>query len=140
MIGAVEKTWDELGYRIRATGYRVWVRTLPHPRKHGSIWLPPKAGSFYGELPHLRTVYAVVLSAGSRGPAKGLKPGDIVGFKRLEFAWWAKLQPTQTDEYGGDEEFVGYIDSNHVVYLVEEPDGIHISRQTESVASTVPAL
>jgi len=134
-MDVVERTWKELGYRVEATGYRVWVRTMPHPRKHGSIWLPPKAASFHGELPHLRTVYAVVLSAGPKGPAAELKPGDIIGFKRLEFAWWAKLEPTQVDEYGGDEEFVGYIDSNHIVYVVEEADGVHVPTQAGEVTA-----
>ena len=127
-MGIVEKTWEELGFRIRAVGWKVWVRTLPHPRKVGHIWLPPKAASFYGELPHLRTVYGVVLSAGSRGLARSLKPGDIVGFKRLEFAWWVKLEGTQSDEYGSDDEYVGYIDANHIPYLVEEADGVRVSR------------
>lgn len=134
-MGIVERTWEELGYRIQATGYKTWVRTLPHPRKTGSIWLPPKAASFHGELPHLRTVFAVVLSSGPVGVAKELKPGMIVAFKRLEFAWWAKLRPTQTDEFGGDEEFVGYIDSNHIVYIVEEADGIRVARDVEQTAA-----
>jgi len=137
-MDVIERTWKELGYSIEATGYRVWVRTLPHPRKIGSLWLPPKAASFHGELPHLRTVYAVVLSAGPRGPAAELRPGDIVGFKRLEFAWWKKLEPTQTDEYGGDEEFVGYIDSNHIVYVVEEGDGVRVARTANEAATTAP--
>ena len=136
----IERTWKELGYEIEATGYRVWVRTLPHPRKAGSIWLPPKAGSFHGELPHLRTVYAVVLSAGPKGPAAELRPGNIIGFKRLEFAWWAKLEPTETDEYGGDEEFVGYIDSNHIVYVVEEADGVNVPLGTESCEAAPASL
>jgi len=127
MMDIIERTWEELGYRIRATNYRVWVRTLPHPRKHGSIWLPPKAGSFYGELPHLRTVYGTVLSAGPRGVAAELKPGDIVAFKRLEFAWWAKLEASTKDEYGEDEEYLGYLDANHIVYKVEEPDGVRVA-------------
>lgn len=130
----VERTWDELGYRVRATGYRTWVRTLPHPRKIGSIWLPPKAASFYGELPHLRTIFAVVLSSGPVGVAKELKPGMIVAFKRLEFAWWAKLKPAQTDEYGADEEYVGYIDANHIVYVVEEADGVRVARVAQEAA------
>ena len=126
-MGLIERTWEELGYRIEATGYKVWVRTRPHPRKIGNIWLPPKAGSFHGELPHLRTVYATVLSAGPRGVAADLKPGDIVAFKRLEFAWWAKLEPETPDEYGGDEEYVGYIEAPHIVYLVEEADGVRVA-------------
>lgn len=134
-MDVVERTWKELGYRVKATGYRVWVRTLPHPRKVGAIWLPPKAASFHGELPHLRTVFAVVLSAGPKGVAQELNPGDVVAFKRLEFAWWAKLEPAQRDEYGSDEEFVGYIDANHIVYVVEEADGIRVPREPEQLAA-----
>jgi len=124
----VERTWEELGYKIQATGWKVWVRTKPHPRKYGHIWLPPKAGSFHGDLPHLRTVYATVLSAGPKGVAATLKPGDVVAFKRLEFAWWVKLEPQETDRYGGDEEYVGYLDANHVVYFVEEGDGVRVAK------------
>lgn len=134
-MGIVERTWKELGYEIEATGWKVWVRTMPHPRKVGSIWLPPKAASFHGELPHLRTVFAIVLSAGPRGGARELRPGDIVAFKRLEFAWWKKLEPTSTDEYGSDEEFVGYIDGSHICYVVEEGDGVRVSRDVGEVAA-----
>lgn len=134
-MGVVERTWKELGYEIEATGWKVWVRTRPHPRKIGSLWLPPKAGSFHGELPHLRTVFATVLSAGPLGAALELEPGDIVAFKRLEFAWWKKLAPTQTDEYGSDEEFVGYIDANHICYIVEETDGVRVARDVGEAAA-----
>jgi len=134
-MDVVEQTWKELGYKVRATGYRAWVRTLPRPRKIGSIWLPPKMASFHGELPHLRTVYAIILSAGPKGVARELKPGDIVAFKRLEFAWWAKLEPTQTDEYGGDEEYVGYIDANHICYLLEDANGDQIPKSVRDAAA-----
>jgi len=130
----VERTWAELGFRLKATGWKVWVRTLPHPRKIGSLWLPPKAASFYGELPHLRTVYAVVLSAGPRGVAQELKPGDVIAFKRLHFAWIRKLEPTNVDEYGADEEYLGYVDANDVVYVVEEADGVRVARVAQEAA------
>lgn len=127
----VTRTWEELGFKVRATGWKVWVRTLPHPRKIGRIWLPPKAASFYGELPHLRTVYALVLTSGPLGWAKDLKPGDKVAFKRLNFSWIKKLEPTQVDEYGGDEEYVGTINAGDVVYVVEEADGVRIPKNDE---------
>jgi hypothetical protein len=118
----VQATWKELGYAIEATGWRVWVRTLPHVRRIGSIWLPPKAASFHGELPHTRTVRAIVLSAGPLGAAERLVAGDLVTFKRLEFGYWRKLKPRFEDEHGADEEFVGFIDSNHIVGVLEEDD------------------
>jgi len=134
----VERTWKELGFRVQATGWTAWVRTMPHPRKVGSIWLPPKAANFYGELPHLRTVYATVLSAGPRGVASELKPGMIVAFKRLEFAWWVKLEPSCRDEDGEyDEEFVGYIDTNHICYILEEADGVRVARDVGEAAAAV---
>jgi len=118
----VADTWDELGYSIRATGWKVWVRTLPWPRKIGLIHLPVKQASFHGELPHLRTVRAVVLSAGPKGHAEELQAGDLITFKRLEFGYMFKLEPRKElgDAYGHDEEFVGFIDSNHIVGVVEE--------------------
>lgn len=139
-MGMVERTWEELGYRIRATGWKVWVRTLPHGRKYGSIWLPPKAASFHGELPHLRTVYAMVLSAGPKGQAQELKPGDIIAFKRLEFAWFQKLTPTNVDEYGADEEILGYIDANHICYRIEGSDGVQVARRAWGAEAAAAAV
>lgn len=131
----IERTWDELGFRIQATGWKVWVRTRPHPRKIGSLWLPPQQASFYGDLPHLRTVYATVLSAGQLGPARALKPGDVIAFQRLHFAWVKKLEPTTRDEYGADEEYVGYLNAPDVVYVVEEVDGVRVAQDPQEIAA-----
>lgn len=133
MMDLIERTWDELGFRVRATGWKVWVRTRPHPRKWASLWLPPKAASFYGDLPHLRTVYATVLTAGPRGMARTLKPGDVIAFQRLHFAWMNKLEPTTRDEYGADEEYVGYVNAEDVLYVVEEVDGVYVARDPREV-------
>jgi len=143
MKDLVERTWEEMGFRVRATGYKLWVRTRPHPRKYGQIWLPPKAASFYGGLlPHQQTVYATVLSAGPVGVAREFKPGDIVAFKRLHFAWIKKMEPTFKDKYGGSEEYVGTIDANDIVYFIEEADGVRVMRteEIESAAATAVAV
>jgi hypothetical protein len=89
--------------------------------------MPPKLQSFHGELPHLATVHATVLSAGPVGLAAEMSPGDTVAFQRLHFGWHAKLKPTNTDEYGGDDEYVGWIDSNQVLWFVEEEDRVRVA-------------
>jgi hypothetical protein len=114
MLDLVERTWAELGFRVRALGYKIWVRTLPVEQRRGPLWLTAKAASFYGGLPHLRTVQAVVLSAGPAGLARGLKPGDVLAFSRGHFTRFWQLQPTQTTLAGASEEYVGVIDSNDV--------------------------
>jgi|WetSurMetagenome_2_1015567.scaffolds.fasta_scaffold07491_2 hypothetical protein len=120
MLDLVERTWAELGFRIQAPRFLVWVRTLPVEQKRGLIWLPPKMASFYGELPHLRTVRAVVLSAGPRGLAKSLKPGDVIAFSRGVFSRFFQMQPTQVTASGASEEFVGVIDSNDIFGFSDE--------------------
>jgi hypothetical protein len=121
----VEDTWDEIGHKIKATGFKLWVRTLPHPRKVGRVWLPPNRGRFYGELPHLKLVFAVVLSVGPHARSQHeLQPGTIVGFKRLNFAWWRKLEGANEDEWGSDDQFVGYLQNAEDVELVAEEESV----------------
>jgi hypothetical protein len=121
-MGLVEQTWKEMGFRIRARGYQVWVRTVPFERKVGAIWLPPKLQSFHGELPHLVTTRAVVLSAGPEGFARDVKPGDTVAFKRLHFATY---MPVGDPDH---QEKVGWIDSNEVMWVEEGAiDGVEVS-------------
>lgn len=112
----IDATWDELGYKIRARGYWLWVRTMPHARKVGSLWLPTKLQGFYGELPHLQSTKAVVLSAGSAGVAKDIKPGDVVVFKRLHFALYKPVGNPVL------QEKVGWIDANQILYCSEDED------------------
>lgn len=83
----VEETWEELGYKIRPLSYWAFVRTEPLPQKtaSGLIWLPPKMATFYGELPHMQPIKAVVCSVGPAAPAD-LVPGVRVVFQRLHFA------------------------------------------------------
>jgi hypothetical protein len=120
MLDLVERTWAELGFRIQAPRFLVWVRTLPVEQKRGLLWLPPKHASFWGVLPHLRTVRAVVLSAGPRGLAKAMKPGDVIAFSRGHFNRFFQMQPTEVTESGTSEEFVGVIDSNDIFGFSDE--------------------
>jgi hypothetical protein len=104
----VEKTWEEVGYRVRPLRWMVFVRTDPIPQKVGSIYLPFKLQTFYGELPHLQVVTATVLSVGPK--ALGLQPGDRVAFARLHFARWLDM---------ADGTKVGWIDANQIAGYAE---------------------
>lgn len=104
----VEQTWAEVGCRVRPLKRWVFVRTLPVATHIGSIALPPKLASFHGELPHMKTIHALVLSV---GPKATVKKGDVVCFTRLQFAWWKKLD---------DRCMVGWIDENDLTgYFVD---------------------
>jgi len=139
MQDLVERTWQELGYKIRAVGCKVWVRTFPHKKKsRGGLWLSPRQASFYGELPHLVTVEAVVLSAGSKGLAIAVKPGDRIAFSRGHFARYVQLESTEVDAYGPSEEFVGYIDIYDVFGFIEE--GANAYRRDSIGASAAAPL
>jgi len=117
----VESTWADLGERVQATGWKLWVRTLPHSRKThgGKLWLPPKLQSFHGELPHLVTVRGLVLSVGPHGTAQSFSEGDIVEFQRLHFGYMWKLPNANQDQYGGDEQYIGFLDANQVLWTLE---------------------
>jgi hypothetical protein len=109
--GIVEQTWAEVGCKVRPLRRMVFVRTLPLAEKIGSIYLPMKMTKFHGELPHQKTIRAVVLSTGSKC---AVKPGEHVCFTRLHFAWWKKLE---------DGCMVGWIDENQLTgYFEGEPE------------------
>ena len=112
-IGLVQRTFDELGFKIRSRGYWVWVRTETYKEKIGSIWLPPRLSSFHGELPHLINIGATVLSSGTTGAAKQFKAGDRIWFTRLYFGYQWKME---------DGTFVGWIDANQVSGFADEED------------------
>jgi len=123
----IERTWDEIGCKVKAIGYKLWVRTKPYERKTegGVIWLPPKLQSFHGDsAAHLIIIHATVLSAGPIGVAADFKPGDTVAFQRLHFGyvWKLKPDPTRQDVWGHDEQFVGWIDANQVLGYVDEEE------------------
>jgi hypothetical protein len=86
-----EEVWNRLGQRVGATAGRVFVVTDLPAKKVGSLFLPLKATTFYGDLPHLVMVRATVLSAGPK--AQGLNPGDRVTFPRTYFIRWRELEP-----------------------------------------------
>jgi len=117
----VKRTWDDLGYEIEATCYRLWVRTEPHQRKtKGGVWLSPKHQGFHGTMPHLVTIQATVLSAGPLGVAAEFKPGDKVFFKRLHMGHWEKLDQPKDDLAEVGESVVGFLDANEVLGFAEE--------------------
>jgi len=110
----VERTWAEVGCRVRPLRRMVFLRTLPLEQKIGSILLPPKLTSFHGELPHMKTIQAIVVAV---GPKATVKPGDHVCFTRLQFAWWKKLE---------DKCMFGWIDENDITG--------HVLSDTEAAA------
>lgn len=107
-LDVVGQTWTEVGYKVRPLRNTVFVRTLPLEEKVGSLYLPAKLTKFYGELPHQKTIRAVVLAV---GPKAKVKPGEKVCFTRLYFAWWKKLE---------DGCMVGWIDENQLTGYIEE--------------------
>lgn len=104
----VEKTWAEVGCKVRPIRRWVMVRTLPVEQKIGSLYVTPKESSFYGVLPHMRNVRAIVLSAGDKA---FVKPGEEVVFSRLHFALWKNLE---------DGCKVGWIDENQLLGYAED--------------------
>lgn len=117
----IKKTWKQLGFSIRPTKYRIIVRTEPVAKKIGKeqiIWLPEKLQTHSGALPHLQLITGTVLSVGPDVPY--LKPGDHIGFSRLFFGWFYKVDAFKPDEDGKiEQERVGYIDCNQVAGLVD---------------------
>jgi len=107
----VEQSWKELGYRVRPLGRTVFVRTRAIPDKVGSLYLPTKHTKFYGKLPHMQNIEAVVMAAGPK--AQDVRPGDRVTFQRLNFARLVKFQAEA-------EEFFGWVDSSQIIGHVEE--------------------
>lgn len=110
-MDVVEKTWAEVGCKIRPLRNTVFLRTLPLETKIGSILLPPKLTQFHGELPHQKTIRAIVVAV---GPKTQVKTGDQVCFTRMQFAWWKKLD---------DGCMLGWIDENQITgYFEGEPE------------------
>jgi hypothetical protein len=102
----VEKTWEELGYRLRMLRNTVLVRTEPLPTESNGVILPDRAVSFYGELAHVQFVTATVLAA---GPKAVLKPGDRIAFTRLFFARLLEMpDKTMVGWIANEENVLGY--------------------------------
>jgi hypothetical protein len=127
----VQDTWDELEYRIRPLRYWVFVRTegIPQKTESGLIWLPTKLTGFFGELPHMQLVKAVICAVGPQAAKNlGLKVGERVIFKRLEFAWRCKL---------ADGTYFGWINANHI-HGYPEDDEEQVKRQAGDVQPPRP--
>lgn len=105
----VERTWAELGYKVRPLFAKVFIRTEPPPEKIGLIYLPPKEASFFGGLGHQRLVTATVLSTGPM--AKSVKVGERVVFQRLHFGHIAKME---------DKTFVGWVEQEQIAGYPDE--------------------
>jgi co-chaperonin GroES (HSP10) len=112
MSELIERTWVDIGCRVRALGRTMFVRTERPEQKtaSGLLWLPPKQASFFGPLPHMRVVIGTVLSS---GPKCSVKAGDRVCFQRLHFARWKDL---------GEDRYVGWIDENQLLGWAEYED------------------
>lgn len=101
--------FSELGIKdIRPLRRTVILRMLPPEQKsHGGVWLPPVQVDPYGGPAHLRLLHGQVLAV---GPECESKIGDVVIFRRLEFAWWKMLD---------DGTRVGWIDESQVLGYFE---------------------
>jgi hypothetical protein len=110
-----EEVWARLGHRVQATAGRVFVVTDLPAKKVGSLFLPMKATTFYGELPHLVMVRATVLSAGPK--VQGLNPGDRVTFPRTYFIRWRELEP---------DVMLGWVDRSQIsgFFNTEDEDAL----------------
>lgn len=110
----VDKVWQKLGFRIQATKGRLFVVTDLPAKKVGSLYLPMKATTFYGDLPHLVMVRATVLSAGTK--AHGLNVGDRVTFPRTYFIRWRELEP---------DVMLGWVEKSQVsgLFTTADEDG-----------------
>ena len=117
-LALVEDTWEKLGHKIRGHHKWVWVRTLPFNTMtpSGLLHLPPKLATFHGEVQaHKVIVRAVVVASGTCGVAEEFKPGDMVEFQRLQFAYHRKL-----DRF--TQEYVGWVDANHILFTVHDDE------------------
>jgi len=101
----VEKTWAEVGYKVRPLGRKLFVRTLPIEEKIGSIYKPVKLTKFHGELPHMQLIRGVVLAA---GPEAKVKIGEQICFTRLYFAWLKKMEDLTMFGWITEEQACGY--------------------------------
>ena len=104
----VEDTWKEMGHKLRMLRKGVLVRTDPLPTEVNGVILPPRAASFYGELPNVSFVTAVVLSSGRDAT---LKPGDRIAFIRLFFARHLEMEDkTLVGWIANEENVLGYVE------------------------------
>jgi len=107
-----QECWDYLGYKIRPSRDRVFVRTDPMLRITPSgILIPPMVSQFHYGLPNKHPdAHAMVLSAGA---GCLVQSGDHVSFPRLYFAWVARMP---------DETLIGYIFEKYLHGWYEGPN------------------
>jgi hypothetical protein len=102
----------------------VFVRTNPMPQKTGSIYLPTKLASFYGELPNLQLITATVIAV---GPKTTVLPGETVVFMRLYFAYWRRME---------DGTYFGWIQEPNLTGFAElDPGDTYADLRIDSVGS-----
>lgn len=111
-LSVADKTWDELGFRLRPKFAKVFVRTDLPPQRIGLIYLPPKEASFYGGLGHQRLVTATVIAVGPL--AKSVKVGDRVCFARLHFGHIKQLDDKTYAGWVEQEQIAGFPEDNAV--------------------------
>ncbi len=110
----IEKTWQEIGFRVRPLRRLVYIRTEQRPYKsHGGIWFPPSSADFFARDKAKIDVeiYARVLAVGPQ--VRFVKPGDRIFISRLYFAWLRKLE---------DGNFMGYVDEDNVFGFAAEDE------------------
>lgn len=90
MTDIIKDTFAEMGINgFRPLRDLILIRSNPMPVKTGSILLPLRQTTFYGELPNLVIVTAIVIAA---GPKATVVPGDQIAFMRLNFIRWDYMQ------------------------------------------------
>ena len=113
MQEVIDRTWQEVGHKIRPLRKILVVRTLPTEQRLGAIWLPPSAANLYGGLAHQRTVKAIVMAA---GPKATVKPGEVIAFTRLYFGWWNQLENGCYFGWVDENQISGYVDLDaHII-------------------------
>lgn len=101
----VEKTWGELGFKIRPLGHWVFIRTeLIAKETPGGILLTDKSADFYEGMPHQKLYVGTVCSVGSKAQAT-VSEGDRICYQRLFFARYCYLQ---------DGTMLGWINSENI--------------------------
>ncbi len=118
----IEKTWKEVGFRVRPLARKVFIRTEQRPWKtKGGVWLPPSSTLIYAADRSKIDVelYARVCSVGPQ--VREIKVGDRIFFSRLYFAWIRKLD---------DGQYLGYLDELNVFGLAAE-DAVKEEEQVE---------
>jgi hypothetical protein len=104
----IKKTFDELGIKsFRPLRKTLLLRTERIPDKVGSIFVPPKLATFYGELPHMQPILAFVLAA---GPKATVRAGDRILFMRLHFARWQTLEDGTVCGWIDEANILGWAD------------------------------